>query len=220
MNKFQQYFWKINKKCLIHKWHHYFEIYETYASKFQGTSPKILEVGLWKGGSLEMWNYYFDSECTIYGVDIDKNCKKLPQVLNAINIIVDIGDQSNRQFWYDYFSNIDFNFDIIVDDGGHLMDQQINTFECCFKHLSKGGVYICEDTHTSYMHEYGGDLNKNTTFMNYIKNYLDKIHSNHFNYQLKNKYPVNDIESIHFHESITVIKKSTNDGLKSIATIR
>lgn len=220
MNKFEEFFWNENKKCIIHKWHHYFEIYECYTSKFNGTSPKILEIGLWKGGSLEMWNYYFNNNCQIYGIDIDKTCEHLPKFLNAPNINVTIGNQSDNKFWESFFSKLDFTFDIIIDDGGHHMDQQITTFECTFPHLSRGGVYFCEDTHTSYMKEYGGDLNRSNTFMNYIKNYLDKLHFHHFDYKLNSKYPINGIETIHFYDSLTVIRKFQNESFIPISSKR
>lgn len=220
MNKFEYFFWHQEKSCLIHKWHHYFKIYETYASKFIGTSPNILEIGLWKGGSLEMWNYYFNGECSIHGIDINQECKYLPSYLNAENINVSIGDQSNTKFWENFFTGSDLEFDIIIDDGGHRMKQQITSFECCFPYLSNGGIYVCEDTHTSYMKEYGGDLKNENSFMNYMKNYLDKIHSNHFDYEYNNKYPAKGIESIHFYDSITVVTKSIDPEFKPVATVR
>jgi hypothetical protein len=35
--------------------------------------------------------------------------------------------------------------DILVDDGGHLAEQQIVTLEEMLPHIRRGGVYLCED---------------------------------------------------------------------------
>src|SRR5829696_2278754 len=43
----------------VDKWTHYPEIYERYFAKFRGTSARMLEIGVFKGGSLEIWRKYF-----------------------------------------------------------------------------------------------------------------------------------------------------------------
>lgn len=35
--------------------------------------------------------------------------------------------------------------DILLDDGGHTMNQQITTFREMFPHIQDGGLYMCED---------------------------------------------------------------------------
>ena len=37
------------------KWQPYFEVYESHLNKFMDTDLNIVEVGVQKGGSLEMW---------------------------------------------------------------------------------------------------------------------------------------------------------------------
>ena len=41
-----------NSNKLIHKWIHYFDIYEKHLSRFIGKAPVVLEIGVYKGGSL------------------------------------------------------------------------------------------------------------------------------------------------------------------------
>lgn len=139
----------IKIKLSVHKWHHYFKIYNRHFKRFIGRNPTILEIGIYKGGSLEMWNYYFDGKCQIYGIDIDKNCLNIPNVLEVDNINVTLGDQSNRDFWKEYLKDKP-KFDIVIEDGGHTMSQQIVTYEELIDHVSDNGVYLCEDLHTSY----------------------------------------------------------------------
>ena len=59
----------------IWKWNHYFKIYDRHLRKFRGRSVNILEIGIYSGGSLDMWQSYFGEGATIYGVDIEPSCK-------------------------------------------------------------------------------------------------------------------------------------------------
>jgi hypothetical protein len=66
MNKLELFFHKNeNKKLKMDKWHHYFKIYDRHFKHFMNKNPIILEIGVYNGGSLEMWNHYFDGQCTI-----------------------------------------------------------------------------------------------------------------------------------------------------------
>ncbi len=47
-----------NAGNVAHKWLHFFEVYERYFSGFRGTPVKMLEIGVYKGGSLNMWRQY------------------------------------------------------------------------------------------------------------------------------------------------------------------
>jgi hypothetical protein len=59
----------------IWKWLHYFDVYERHLRRFVGREVHIVEVGVYSGGSLEMWRDYFGDRCRIYGVDIQPACK-------------------------------------------------------------------------------------------------------------------------------------------------
>ena len=48
-----------NRGRLIYKWHHYLEIYHRHFAAFRGRSPVVLEIGVFHGGSLQMWHHYF-----------------------------------------------------------------------------------------------------------------------------------------------------------------
>ena len=61
---------------LIHKWDHYFEIYEKYFSKCRGQKLNILEIGVSQGGSLQLWKEYFGDAANIFAIDINPECKK------------------------------------------------------------------------------------------------------------------------------------------------
>lgn len=124
----------------IWKWRHYFPIYERHFSRFRGRPVRILEIGIYSGGSLGMWQNYFGPDCQIIGMDIEPACRAYA----SKNIQVEIGDQADRKFWQQFREKVP-PVDIIIDDGGHLPMQQRVTLEELLGHLNPGGVYLCED---------------------------------------------------------------------------
>lgn len=193
-----------NNKRLIHKWLHYFPIYESHFSRFREKSPKILEVGVFHGGSLQMWKDYFGKGCEIYGIDIDPNCKMLEE--ESVQIF--IGSQTDRDFLRDIKNKIG-SVDILIDDGGHTMEQQITTYEELFSLVDENGVYLCEDLHTSYWSDWGGGLKKSDTFIEYSKNFIDYINSHHWreSSDVDGKPFANSVKSISYYDSVFVIEK-------------
>ena len=160
-----------------------------------------------------MWNDYFDGKCYIYGIDIDPSVQSVPDKLGVSNIQVDIGDQENRDFWKKYLKDKP-KFDIVIEDGGHTMQQQIVTFEELYNHVSDNGVYLCEDTHTSYWSSYGGGLKKSDSFIEYSKNWIDMINAYHNGMDLQFRKITN---SIHYYDSIVVLEKKI-DNKEPIST--
>lgn len=63
-------FWN-NRGPVVHKWHHYLPIYERYLSPLRSRPIRMLEIGVSKGGSLQLWRKYFGPEAVIFGIDID-----------------------------------------------------------------------------------------------------------------------------------------------------
>ena len=128
----------------IWKWNHYFPIYERHFSRFRGREVHVLEIGIYSGGSLAMWKDYFGPRSRIYGMDIEPACK----TYETDSVKVFTGDQQDRGFWKKFRSEVN-TLDIVIDDGGHLPEQQIVSLEELLPHLRPGGVYVCEDVHGS-----------------------------------------------------------------------
>ena len=170
MNDLEKYF-RNNTDRSIHKWEHYFEIYDRHFSRFRGTDVHIVEFGVSQGGSLQMWKDYFGPQCKIYGIDINHHCKQFEEE----QVKIYIGDQSDRDFLKSLVTEIP-RIDILIDDGGHMMKEQINTFEELFDHIQSQGIYLCEDLHTSYWSNFAGGYKKRGTFIEYSKNFIDSIH--------------------------------------------
>lgn len=195
-----------NKGQIIHKWHHYFDIYHNHFRRFRGLHVKILEIGVFKGGSLQMWKSYFGDKAKIYGVDIDPKCKELEE--DQINIF--IGDQADRGFLQGIRDKIG-PIDILIDDGGHTMIQQITTFEELYPAVSPNGIYLVEDLHTSYWEEYGGGYKKKESFIEYAKEFIDSINAWHsHDPELTPSNLTKTATGIHFYDSVIVIEKYPN----------
>src|SRR4051812_46832121 len=126
MNDLEKYF-KQNDKKLIDKWTHYFDIYDRHFNKYRNKEIVLLEIGVFQGGSLQMWKNYFGSKAKIFGIDVDPRCKQLEEE----DIKIFIGSQSNRSFLRQVKEQIP-PVDILIDDGGHTMTQQIVTYEELF----------------------------------------------------------------------------------------
>lgn len=144
-NDLQKFFDAVESGHGIWKWRHYFEIYNRHFEKFRNKEVNILEIGIYSGGSLGMWRAYFGPRCRVYGVDIEEACK----AYEGDGVEVFIGDQADRTFWKRFKEKVS-NLDIIIDDGGHLVGQQLATLEEMLPHLRPGGVYLCEDVHGTF----------------------------------------------------------------------
>lgn len=204
MNNLEKYFTE-NTGRLIHKWKHYFEIYDRHFSRFRGTDVHIVEFGVSQGGSLQMWKEYFGPNCKIFGVDINPHCKKLEE--DQIQIV--IGDQEDRMFLKSLAEKVP-RIDILIDDGGHTMSQQINTFEELFTNIDENGVYLCEDLHTSYWSGWGGGYKRRGTFIEYSKQFIDYINAWHSKTsRLSVTEFTKSVHSLHYYDSVLVIEKRT-----------
>jgi hypothetical protein len=124
----------------IWKWAHYFEIYHRHFKKFVGREVHVVEIGVFGGGSLDMWRDYFGPDCHLYGVDKNPACRADED--DSIRIF--IGDQGDRGFWRDFIREVP-RIDIVVDDGSHRPHDQIATLEALLPQIRPGGVYLCED---------------------------------------------------------------------------
>jgi hypothetical protein len=203
MNDLEKYFLN-NRGNMMDKWRHYFEIYDRHLSKYRGKEVVLVEFGIFHGGSLQMWKEYFGPRAKIYGIDINPECKKLEE--EQVEVI--IGDQEDRNFLQS-LSHIIPRIDILIDDGGHTMNQQITTFEELYYCIDSNGVYICEDLHTSYWEGFQGGHKKNGTFIENSKDYIDHLNAWHSR-EPENLFVTEFTEStysMHYYDSVLVIEK-------------
>lgn len=202
MNDLEAYF-RANNGRQIHKWHHYFEIYDRHLKRFRGTDVHVLEFGVAQGGSVQMWKDYFGPRCRIYGVDKNPACKAAEEE----HVEIFIGDQGDRAFLRSLAQKIP-RIDVLIDDGGHRMGQQIATFEELFPRIEPTGVYICEDLHTSYWKNFDGGYRRRGSYIEYAKGLIDAIHAWHSHSKALHVGNVTrTVHGLHFYDSVLVIEK-------------
>jgi len=203
MNDLQKFF-DGHQGRLIHKWEHYFEIYDRHFARFRGQPVNVVEFGVSQGGSMQMWRSYFGERARLHGVDINPNCKQFEEP----GVQIFIGDQGDPAF-LEMLAGTLPQIDILIDDGGHTMQQQIRTFEALFPRVSPSGVYLCEDVHTSYWREFGGGYRRRTTFVEYSKAFIDKLNAWHS--REPQRLAVDDftrsVHSAHYYDSVVVLEK-------------
>ncbi len=161
---------------LSNKWRHYLPVYHDLFSGYCGENVNILEVGVFQGGSLQIWKAFFGEQANVFGIDSAQDSHRFEE--EQIRIFA--GDQLDRNFLEATATRIieqTGKIDIIIDDGGHTMDMQKTTFEALYPHLIPGGIYVCEDTHTSYWPEFGGGLRNPDSFIEYAKGLVDRMNA-------------------------------------------
>ncbi len=200
----------------VHKWHHYFDVYTTHFGKYRDRPIKMLEIGVFRGGSLRMWREYFHVDSTIVGIDIDKTCKD--HEIADRNVFVRIGSQADPRFLAEV-NEEHGPFDIILDDGSHRTHHQNISFGALFRSaLKDGGCYMVEDVHTNYWLKH---VDSEDTFIDLSKQMVDMLHEPYFDRketnfrhqhpdavkQLELSYLAANLASVAFYDSIVVFDK-------------
>ena len=130
----------------------YTDLYAPLFDSIRNDVTKVLEIGVETGRSHRLWLEYFPN-ATVYGYDIFEFKYDELQRLQEGNPFLDRsvmfkGDQSNEADLDRFLSMHGDEFDIIIDDGGHSMEQQQVSLKKLFNAVKSGGYYVIEDLHT------------------------------------------------------------------------
>jgi hypothetical protein len=131
-------------------YHNYTRVYSQYFAKFKDQPLKFLEIGIQYGNSVKLWERYFPN-AELHFIDIDPTAIRYQSTRSHYHFI----NQTDWQGLVNFGIHVGGDFDIIIDDGGHRMDQVINSFHALFSFLKPGSFYIIEDLNTSYWSQYG-----------------------------------------------------------------
>jgi len=196
------------------KWgsHYYAKHYQTHFKHLKFKRVKLFEIGVGGyhfpyigGSSLRMWKRYFPFG-KIFSLDIyDK------KFVEEHRIKIFQGSQTDVHV-LENIINVIGEPDIIIDDGSHINEHVITSFEYLFPKLKQNGIYVVEDVQTSYWPDYGGARDQNsTTIMNFFKGLVDGI--NHKEFIMENYTPSYydlNIVSIAFYHNLIIIQKGKN----------
>lgn len=202
--------------------HGYHRFYDFFLKQFKNKKINLLEIGIDDGRSLQMWRDYFP-DGKIYGFDLKKSTK----YSDKKNIYEITGDQSSGNDLENIIKEIKC-CDIIIDDGSHVPEHQLFSFNILFKNLLKeGGVYIIEDIETSYWtnselygYKINSGLKSKKNIVNIFKDVVDVVNATFIDKnkikEIKNNSPIdfdvlNKISYIMFGQNCIIINKMTEE---------
>lgn len=144
--------------------HGFINRYEELFSEFRNQEFNFLEIGVFMGSSIRMWNLFFEN-AKIFGLDsfegVQGNGTKFDGFLQFYDewlknpepkielVKCDQSKEDDLIKFVDYCKNNNYKFRVIIDDGSHLMRDQQLTISHFFQLVEDGGYYIIEDSHTS-----------------------------------------------------------------------
>lgn len=203
----------------IHKLLHYLPVYESALRGRRSEPIRMLEIGVARGGSLQMWRRYLHPESMIVGIDIDATTQKFDNPSKRVH--VRLGSQTDTAFLQRVIDEFG-PFDVILDDGSHMNSHIITTFRYLFPHgLASGGVYIVEDLCANYWTPYRDTW---VSFADFTKWLIDAMHA-HYQTSLKSEpdFRAGDsprarelrvplattlIEKVEFYDSIATVHRA------------
>jgi hypothetical protein len=195
------------------KWgsHWYTQHYDRYFRLIKSRRLKLLEIGVGGysstrgAGSLRMWKAYFRTS-QIVAIDLYDKTQ-----MSERRIDIRQCDQTDTEGLVRLSSEYD-GFDIIIDDGSHINEHIIKSFEVLFPLLRPNGIYAVEDIQTAYWPTWGGGINNPNTSMAYFKRLADGL--NHAEYPIADYRPTffdKNIVEISFFHNLIIIRKGMND---------
>jgi hypothetical protein len=193
----------------------YTQVYHRWLAGVREQRMRVLEIGLYNGGSFRMWRDYLPN-ATLHGIDIDQ--RTLAYQDEVANSQVRLVDQGDPRALAAFLAELGGNYDFILDDGGHTMEQQIVSFEILWPSLMPGGIYAIEDLGTSYFLDYGGrGLREPGTAIDFCKDLADAVNRDHALSPPGNARRAvsavelakmrSDVASVHFHPGICLVVK-------------
>ncbi len=172
--------------------------YNNYLEPIRNEPVVMLEIGIWKGSSLRMWEEFLPN-ARLFAIDIDPKCKAHETARSKVFI----GDQTDAAFLMRVVEAVGEPFDCIIDDGGHRMEHHQASLQALWPHLKEGGWYAIEDLHTCYAADFGGGYKKpESTVEHVLKPILDTMNSSDAPPSF-----VPDIGAMHVYPSVSFLFK-------------
>lgn len=194
--------------------HGYCPTYERYLGDMRNRPIHLVELGFYKGASARMWcDYFTHPDARLEFVDIDESD---PALAPDPRVVLRHGDQADpalaRRMPNGHARERD-SLSIVVDDASHLSSKTIASFELWWPYLHPGGLYVIEDTHTSYHDWWYGPEESNPdpatsqlTTMNFAKRLADSTNASAF----PTKHEIfcdGEVQFVHFYRDLVVVRK-------------
>lgn len=124
--------------------HNYLSVYEPYLDLRRETVARVLEIGVDKGASIQMWRDYFP-KAEVVGLDNRPACLNL-QLGDRTKVL--LADALDSNFMLPFHRQSPF--DLVIEDGAHTCPMTVNAFNCGWPYVAPGGLYIVEDLHCAF----------------------------------------------------------------------
>lgn len=213
--------------------HHYGRTYGNIFRKYRYRSIKFLEIGIGGynsgvgGNSLLAWRAYFPF-ARLVACDIASR-----PGMSLWRTRIYLTDQ-NSGCDLDRLLHCEKNFDIVIDDGSHISDHQIFSFEHLIDSVSEDGIYVIEDIQTSFWEEKFKEVNWRgrhidsphfpSTCVGYfleLSKYLNHMEFSQWRNVDENLVRIaRQIRRISFEHNMIVIEKGRNDSPSNFALVR
>lgn len=197
------------------KWgvHRYTPHYERHFAPFRDREIVLLELGIGGyarerqgGASLRMWKWFFP-RAQVVGLDIEDK-----SFVDEARITSVLGSQTDGRL----LRRICARFGaptIVIDDGSHRPPHVIKSFQVLFPLLADGGLYVIEDTQTSYWPQWKGSLDRDdpTTSMAMVKRLIDGLNfEEYLDEDYEPTYTDLNVRAVHCYHNLVVIEKGDN----------
>lgn len=191
-----------NRDYEVHKWHHYIPLYDRYLSAHRDTPVRFLEIGVAKGGSLQMWRRFLGDRAVLYGIDKRKSCARFDGIFGQVRI----GSQDDPDFLASVVDEMG-GVDVVLDDGSHVMSHIEASLRALFPRLANGGTYMIEDLHAAYWKGHEGGFEARENFFNTVRGIIDDMHQRYHHQKPRHAELAGAVSGIHVHDSLVVIEK-------------
>jgi hypothetical protein len=229
---------QIRDKYYSNKPHYYLSIYEQYLAKLVEEPIALLELGVHRGGSLEMWAEFFPKG-TIVGIDlkdiIEVDLSGKPLIVDGKTVIKQFssdrivsrkGSQADRSFLNDLSAECaPGGWDIVMDDCSHVGELSLASFLSLFPLLKVGGLYIVEDWGVGYSTKFpdGARFSVSDHFTSanghfpshqsglagFVKQFIDEVGIDDIRHFGDIDRP-SAFEWVHYYKGAVIIKKRQN----------
>lgn len=129
--------------------HSYIPFYQVLFEGYRKNTVNVLEIGIYRGVSLLMWDKFFYNSNKVVGVDISLDWvhQRVFDYAKVNNKLQILQHDATRESVLDIVSD---NYDIIIDDGSHILQDQLKAFDLFKDRLNDGGLYVIEDIQSDY----------------------------------------------------------------------
>lgn len=125
--------------------HSYLGLYQLLLIGKKETAKNVLEIGIYVGGSIKLWNDFF-TNAFVYGLDIVDIDKISDIIKNKEKIILYTSINAyDNDFFENNFLNKNIKFDFMLDDGPHSLESMIQFIKLYSQIMTDDGILIIED---------------------------------------------------------------------------